>query len=265
MNEFSAEWLALRAPADTRARARRLHAMIRNYFEDRERIRIVDIGCGTGASVALFSEMPGPRQDWVLLDHDPALLSIAGSRELADHQSVETRQVDLARDIPAIFEARPDLVTAQAFFDLVSSRWMMQFVEALAASGAALYAPLIYDGEETWFPPHTLDEGVLAELHVDMESDKGFGPALGPQAVEVLGDMLGRRGYSVWQLPSPWELTAGEDADLIAALASGTANAVRPALGPLAATWGKARAEAEAARIGHVDILAIPAADAEED
>lgn len=256
---FTADWLALRAPADERARAKRFLSVIRNLFETRERLRILDIGAGSGASVGLFADLRGPEQDWLLVDHDPALLEVAAGREVRAHQHVKTRTADLAGDLAAVLDPAPDLVTAQAFFDLASAGWMRRFVEALAASGAALYAPLIYDGEQEWAPAHTLDDGVLSAFDVDMRRDKGLGPALGPDAGPVLGDMLAAAGYSVWQLPSPWELEAARDGHLIAALAAGTAAAARPALGPMADTWGRTRALAERAIIGHVDILALPA------
>lgn len=262
MSAFTPDWLALRAPADARARAQRLLAMLRNVFDGRERLRILDLGAGTGASPALFAGLAGPAQDWCLVDRDPALLRIAAGRELAPHQTVETREADLADDLEALFEPAPDLVTAQAFFDLCSAGWVRRFVTALAASGAALYAPLIHDGAQDWQPPHTLDDGVMTAFEVDMQRNKGFGPALGGEAPEVLGEMLAAAGYSVWALPSPWELEAARDGELIAALAAGTANAVKSRLGPAAAAWGQARARAERVVIGHMDILAVPAAAA---
>lgn len=255
---FSSEWLALRAPADERARAQRFLSVIRNVYEDRPALRLLDIGAGTGASVALFAPFRGPVQHWTLVDHDPALLAVAEARPRAPHQHVTTRRFDLAGDLAPLFDPAPDLVTAQAFFDLASAAWMRRFVTALAASGAGLYAPLIYNGEQDWQPAHPLDEGVLTAFDVDMQRNKGLGPALGAAAADVLGDMLAEAGYSVWTLPSPWELEAGRDADLMAALASGTAGAVRQTLGPMGEAWGRARASAERAVIGHTDLLALP-------
>ena len=256
---FTVEWLSLRFAADERAKAQRLHAMIRNWFDDRDRVRILDLGCGTGATVANFAAWQGPAQEFVLVDNDPALLAEAAARPLAAHQTVETLEWDLRKGIAELMDPVPDLVVAQAFFDLTSPRWMRAAVAEIAGAGAALYAPLIYDGRMTWEPPHPLDDGITTAFHVDMERDKGLGPAAGAEAAAVLGDMLAKVDYSVWQLPSDWELTAGADAALIEALAAGIGSACLAALGPAATNWGKQRMDATSVLIGHQDIFAVPA------
>ncbi len=54
--------------------------------------------------------------------------------------------LDLAKDPEAVFAHKADLVTASALFDLVSESYIKAFVRALAASGAAFYTVLTYNG-----------------------------------------------------------------------------------------------------------------------
>ena len=49
------------------------------------------------------------------------------------------------------------LVTAAAFFDLVSTEWIDRFVEFPAARGLPLYTTLVYNGEVSPHPPHPVD------------------------------------------------------------------------------------------------------------
>jgi trans-aconitate methyltransferase len=80
MSGFSAEWLALREPADRRARSRALVAELRSVFAGRDTAAVIDLGCGTGSNLrALAASLPR-RQSWRLVDRDPALLSAARER-----------------------------------------------------------------------------------------------------------------------------------------------------------------------------------------
>src|SRR4051812_49734447 len=80
MSGFSAEWLALREPADHHARNRALVAELRSVFAGRDTAAIIDLGCGTGSNLrALAASLPR-RQSWRLVDRDPALLGAARER-----------------------------------------------------------------------------------------------------------------------------------------------------------------------------------------
>lgn len=255
MSGFSAEWLALRAGADARARDARLVARLAAHFGDRP-LRILDLGAGTGASlVALAPRLAAP-QHWVLGDADATLLArtapVAGA-------TIERRVIDLATGLEALFEPAPDLVTASAFLDLCGAGWLDRLARCAAAAGAAVYTALSYDGREVWQPPHPLDAEVLAAFHADQRRDKGLGPALGPDAHGRLRDCLRDLGYQVAERPSDWQLAAPADAALIRALAEGSAAAVAPRLGARAAEeWRAARVAAIQVVIGHRDLLALP-------
>jgi hypothetical protein len=151
-----------------------------------------------------------------------------------------------------------DLLTATAFFDLVSPAWMDGLCEALVARKLPLYAILTYDGREIWSPPHEADASMLAAFHTHQKSDKGFGVAAGPNAAACLAKALVQRGFYSVSGSSPWLLQSGE---LLRQLAQGAAHAVSETrLVPAedVAAWRKARESATACEIGHMDLFAVP-------
>lgn len=247
MSGFAETWLELRAPADAAARDRGLEDRLARWAAGRP-LSVADLGGGTGAATrALSARLPDAR--WAVYDDDAALLSRLP-------EGAEGRRLDLARNIERVFDPAPDLVTGFAFFDLVSAAWMQRLADLLAAAGAALYAPLIYDGRERWRPEPPHEAEALAAFAADMGRDKGFGPALGPAAGPRLAEAMAARGYRVFTAESPWRLTPGP---LLAELARGGAAAVAGRMPAEAhARWTAGRAGAASAEIGHLDVLALP-------
>lgn len=195
-------------------------------------------------------------------DHDGA--DASGDGGLTLHVGtrpvfVSWRQADLARaDWPSLLED-VDLVTASALFDLVSEAFIERFADAVAQAGAAVYVALDVDGTSTWSPPHQDDAAVAAAFRRHQGIDKGFGPALGPEATAVLTRALEARGYAVQTEKSPWRL-GPEHAPLITALAEGWADAARAAglEDAVVQRWLAARRAATGCVIGHTDLFATP-------
>ena len=80
MNGFSADWLALREPFDSAARATTpdaqwLHAPWRRARPHGQALQVVDLGSGTGANLREIAPRLGGLQHWRLFDHDPQLLA----------------------------------------------------------------------------------------------------------------------------------------------------------------------------------------------
>ncbi|MBM3488719.1 MAG: class I SAM-dependent methyltransferase [Alphaproteobacteria bacterium] len=264
MSGFSADWLALREPADHRARDAALAQSLAAALADRARLRIVDLGSGTGSNLGALAPILGRDQHWRLVDDDPALLAVSRARFAAAglRVAVETMRLDLAADLDRALAPAPDLVTAAALLDLVSADWIARLVAAVAARRAAFYTVLTYDGSDAWDPPHAADGAMRAAFHAHQRRDKGFGPAAGPDAAGIVAQAFRRKGYRVETAPSPWRLGA-EDGALIEALADGFAVAVGETGTVPAATveaWRNARRAACRWTVGHVDILALPGA-----
>jgi SAM-dependent methyltransferase len=278
---FSTDWLALREPADHRARSPALLQELRSRFAGREAVTVVDLGCGTGSNLRACVPYLPARQAWTLVDHDSGLLAAARDRLSAwgdrveadgdrlrlakDSTNIAVRfvEADLADGAGALLGGGPGLVTAAALFDLVSPAWIEAFARHAAEAGAVFYTALTYGGTEAWAPPHPADRGMLAAFLTHQRRDKGFGPSAGPGATDALARAFGSLGYAVRTAESPWRLGRG-DAALMGALAQGTADAVRETgevPEPIVRDWLQARLQmpaTAACEIGHTDLLAVP-------
>lgn len=264
MSGFSPEWLRLREPADHRARDRGLVERLGAHLRGRESIRLVDLGCGTGSNLrALSPALPAAAQHWRLIDYDPALLSVARADIAkwggASH-AVSFETADLNHDLEQVLTPECDVVTAAALFDLVSEAWLERLVAALAGRVCAFYTVLIYDGVMEWQPAHPADEPIRAAFNAHQRTDKGFGPAAGPDAGAFLARTLEAAGFDVRTALSPWVLTR-EDLPLILSAAEGIADAARQTGlvgGAEIADWLQSRPSLTGCSIGHVDVLALP-------
>ncbi len=280
MSGFSAEWLALREPVDHRSRNKGLRDLVARSNSASGSLRITDLGCGSGSNLRALAPHLATFQHWCLVDYDPVLLQAAahalqmwadhaalradGVLELtvaSRHVTVSFEQADLNRSLEQVLDRPADLVTAAAFFDLVSEDWLQRFVAASIARRLPLYTVLTYDGREVWSPSHAADAQMLAAFHAHQASDKGFGLAAGPRASARLTALYENAGWGVTLADSPWVLDAS-DAALIASLADGSAAAVAET-GLVDAAhvrdWRHARQNAQGCEIGHVDLFARPA------
>ncbi|QFR34471.1 trans-aconitate 2-methyltransferase [Ancylobacter sp. TS-1] len=276
MSGFDADWLALREPVDHASRNAGLAARVREHFAGLPSLAVVDLGCGTGSNLRALAPSLPARQHWHLIDGDGALLDAARHQlaDWADRAQATAGGLELHKDelrIDVRFEGadltRRDLdfggegaglVTAAALFDLVSRDWLERLVAALAPRRVPLYSVLNYDGIARWQPADALDARVVAAFNRHQRGDKGFGPALGPEAGEALAGILTRHGYSTFSGDSPWELTQ-RDSGLIARLTEGFARAageIEPDAREVFADWAESRAGARTT-IGHRDTFAV--------
>lgn len=250
---FDAEWLALREPVDWEARDLDVLAQAVTYAGSGT--TMLDLGCGTGATARVFEAMGARDIRWRFFDNDPQLLAHAVKR----HPQAEIIQGDLT-DIDALPLAGVRLVTASALLDLVSRDWVEQLAVRLAQARCAIYAALSFDGVMRWTPEDSEDAIITDRFNTHQRCDKGFGPALGPDAAECAAQILGARGYSVSLAPSPWRLGAKET-EMQRALLLGIAEAASEVKHTSANQWlGRRLAYLSEGKceIGHMDLLALP-------
>jgi SAM-dependent methyltransferase len=277
---FGLRWLTLREPRDHAARS----AELANRFAAALGATplLIDLGCGTGSNLRyLAPRIAGPNR-WCCVDNDPALLRAARpalhrwardrgwAAQLEGDDLVLARPAgamavtfvlgDLARrGLPAV--ARAAGVTASALLDLTSGRWLESVAEA--CRGRPLLMALSFDGRLAFEPAAPEDENVRARFVAHQRTDKGFEPALGPEAAAYVADRLTARGYDVTTERSDWQLGPSDQA-LLGATLEDIIHAVRElapdrGLQRWAARRRKQLASGELRlTVGHVDLLALP-------
>jgi SAM-dependent methyltransferase len=272
MSGFDAAWLALREPADAAARSKALeHTLARALAARGGALACVDLACGTGSNLRhLAPRLPGP-QRWRLVDADLALLAEArrrctGLRD-ADGVPVEVAfvQADLAAADLAAHCAGAALVTASALLDLVSAAWLDRLAAALAQSRSIALFALDYDGRRCCVPADPDDPLAQSAFDAHQGRDKGFGPALGPQAAAYAARALATHGFQVERARADWRLGAGEaalQAELLRGWTQAAVEAAPASRAALEAWLDRRLAQRDAGQlqlmVGHEDLLALP-------
>lgn len=249
---FSADWLALREPADAAARSTELAGALRTRLRGTPVIR--DLGAGTGAMGRwLAPQLPHPAH-WILHDRDPTLLAHAAVPQAA---VVETRLGGLPTSPTAGALAGTSLVTASALLDLLRGTEVRTLATACGAAGCAVLLTLSVTGSVRFTPADPFDDVLAAAFNQHQREHTG----LGPEAVTVATAAFTDTGYRVWRAASPWSL--GTDQSRLAhEWLRGWVDAAvaqHPPLREQASAYLHRRlVEPFHVTIGHEDLLAVP-------
>ena len=266
MSGFAPEWLALREGADHRSINHVVRQQLLRYLSTFDVVQVADLGSGTGSNFRSLAPEISTKQNWLLVDHDAQLLQLAAvmTADLARSNNIEVRvhEADLATGDLGEIAAQSDLITAAALFDLISPAVIEKMVRSIARENCAFYTVLTYDGLAAWLPESPLNATMRDAFNQHQQTDKGFGPAAGPTATDVLATAFTSCGYRVTRGKSPWLLDSGL-ATLRHETDHGWAGAVVET-GALTKketdAWLKAR-EADVTAftiVGHEDLLALP-------
>lgn len=295
MTRFSAEWLSLREPFDLAARAAPATAMLDEQLQrwraasTTPTLEVLDLACGQGANLRALAPRLGGVQRWQLLDHDAELLAAvpqvlaawAGQQRYrfarSDGREGETlmqlggagfqatiscHRIDLARDLAALAVPQRSLVTASALLDLVSAPWLQALVQRSRAAEAAMCFALSVDGRTHWDPADPLDDTVHQLFSRHQRRDKGFGPALGPQATTMALQQMAQAGYHAMQAATDWVIAGARAARMQRAMIEGIAAAAQeqdPDAQAVVQPWAqrrRARVDTSRLQVGHLDIVA---------
>lgn len=253
---FAADWLALRAPFDAAARNAALEDRLAAWARDRapgRALQVVDLGAGSGNNLDHLAPRLRHAQDWTLVDSDAALLADA---RLA-HPTAQTVEADLTGALEPLITPGTDLVTASALIDLVSEAWLARLTSRVREVGSALFVVLSYDGRIVWEDESGADREVRNLVNRHQRTDKGFGPALGPDAALVLDDLLD----GVLTADSDWVIAADDSAMRASLLQSWATAATEldPDQAAAIQAWRtQALAAARGLTVGHKDQLWLP-------
>ena len=261
---FDADWLTLREPADRAARDQGLIDKFARRLATVAKPLIIDIGCGTGSTFRSVSEVVHDGTEWLLVDNDPLLLEKA-QQQCQGAADITLQRQDL-NDLDNLPLDKTTMVTASALFDLCSEAFSSAFAAMLARHAVGLYAALNYDGRIGWSASHPLDDAVVAGFNQHQQTDKGFGVALGPEAVKRLATLFAGHGFQVETADSTWHLSR-QSAALQRAFIEGFRQPLQE-IGVLTPgdieLWIAFRLAAidmpgSTCTVGHTDLIALPA------
>lgn len=263
-DDFAADWLTLRQPADDAARSARLMSDFAKSLP--ERPTIIDLGAGTGATSRALAALFPKGADWILVEQDEKLISYGEDRLKHDlpHHTFQYLQADLDRDLKKVSFGEAHGVSCSALFDLAGEAWLEQLARMIAQHQLPILAMLTYDGMIEWRPFATIDYRIVELFNIDMRQDKGLGGhASGARACATFRDFMKAQGYLCDLERSDWNLSAGQNA-LMEKLQRGIVDAVR-LLSPdlISENWLATRADQLKRNelqmtVGHSDLLAMP-------
>ena len=243
MSSAFADYLDAKYPLDERSLNRDVRAVFESALRSHAAVRVLDIGCGSGASLCrLLQAGLNGRVELTGVDRDPELLQLARSRavhdlEMADFElSRSTEVIQARRNREAItlrFEAADlagyepeqpgthDAVIAQALMDLLPVQSMVERIRGWLAPAGLFYASLNYDGGTVLFPAHPKGEfeaALLGAYDASMARSVGGLPCGGAHAGRRLHAALTEAGFDILALgSSDWNITpycgAYRDAD----------------------------------------------------
>ena len=182
MSGFSAEWLALREPYDLAARnATVLDAMLA-AFRGQASISVVDLACGTGATLRAIGARLPARQNWRLVDNDLGLLAQAAALGRPPECMVDgARHRSRARSrTGARRPGRPDHHLGAARSRL--GGWLERLAVEAAARRLPVYAALSYDGRVDVRSGRAVRSRDRRGGEPASARQQGLWPALGPDA-----------------------------------------------------------------------------------
>ena len=154
------------------------------------------------------------RQNWRLVDNDLGLLARAAALARPPDLTVDGARRSISCAISSWRSmGRSIWSRTSALLDLVSAEWLERLAVETAARRLPVYAALTYNGRVTLEPAEPFDLEIVAAVNRHQRRDKGFGPALGPEAAAARRARFERVGYTVTQRRVGLDVRAGGSCD----------------------------------------------------
>ncbi|ERG88507.1 MAG: spermidine synthase, partial [halophilic archaeon J07HX5] len=151
-------YLDAKQTVDERARDTRVEETFRSALADHSRLRICEIGAGTGTTAQAVHEWTDVPVEYHAVDVDQSLLDVATARatDTDDRFDITVHAADALDHLAAASEPY-DVVIGQAFLDITNVRSAMEAVSASLAAGGVGYFPITFDGVTRFLP--SIDTG----------------------------------------------------------------------------------------------------------
>jgi len=280
VSAFDPAWLALREPYDHAARSADFAGRFAAALGPAP--QLIDLGCGSGSNLRYLAPRIAGPQRWLCVDHDAALLHAARTaltdwgaargwpgRGDGDVLALDRPHGEIVVGFALADLARDGLPTrdhvggciGSALLDLASAAWLTNL--ANRCREVPVLMALSFDGRLAFEPEAAADRTVRERFLAHQRSDKGFGPALGPDAAAYLAEALAAHGCEVALAPADWRLGRA-DRPLLEAMLEGIVGAAREIARDVALErWATSRRQQLAAgglrlTVGHLDLLALP-------
>lgn len=257
---FGQSWLSCRAPYDAMARSKELEQKAWSLIHDNDTPMVMDLGCGSGNNVLFLADRWPSSLQWMGIDHDEQLIAAASERcDQADcaFTGIVADLLDLNQLLP---DHRPDLVVANAVFDLFTADMMNALLGDLRETGTAMLTTLNYTSME-WAQPLPHEAEIIGLYESHMVRPRPSGNGLGPTAPKVIMKTVKALGGETDRRESVWDIPADDSAmfrHLLGFIADSvpqmiTAESIQA---PVLTNWLEQRTlHPSALRVTHQDIL----------
>ena len=205
MNHALIRYLEAKRSVDERALSTRVRNRLLKRIPDAP--RVLEVGCGTGATVPRLVDWGIDRGTYRGVDTNKTVVEFARSARAKElryqgHSVTDTERGFVTGDLSVSFDTGDafgtlsaeedyDLVIGHAFADLVSPQRLLSKAEsALRPSGVA-YFPITFDGETIFQPDHPADPTIVSAYHEALDSTSGRDSRAGRHLANAMTDAQG--------------------------------------------------------------------------
>ena len=189
MHKFENSWLFQREKIDNLSKnisiIKKINSVLKNY----DKIRIIDLGTGTGSNFRYLSKkIKFKNQSWTLMDLSKSSLNEAKKTSVTNNkiQKIILKHNDIIKNIEQHNFDNYEIVTGSAFLDIMPVNWFKKFYTK-NRNTKLVYFSINYDGYFKFYPKHKLDKDVLQLFNNEQKSKKNKKTrAVGPDCSNII-------------------------------------------------------------------------------